>query len=85
MGIRVLIVDDSSTIRLIVRRCLEQAELGVEEILEASNGEEALVVLAKQTVDVVFSDINMPRMDGIQTPSNLGRFKSRITRSNFAS
>jgi len=66
MAIRVLIVDDSSTIRLIVRRCLEQAELGIEEIWEAANGEEALDRLAKNDVDVVLTDVNMPKMDGMQ-------------------
>lgn len=66
MGLSVLIVDDSSTIRLIVRRCLEQGELGLTDVWEAGNGEEALEVLARQAVDVVLSDINMPKMDGFQ-------------------
>jgi len=65
MAFRVLIVDDSSTVRLIVRRCVEQAELGIEEIWEAADGEEALDLLAKHTFDAVFSDVNMPKMDGI--------------------
>jgi len=38
--------------------------LGIEEIWEAGNGEEALEFLAKHTIDIVFSDINMPKMDG---------------------
>jgi two-component system chemotaxis response regulator CheY len=66
VGVSVLIVDDSSTIRLIVRRCLEQGELGIAEVWEAANGEEALDVLATQSVDVVLADINMPKMDGFQ-------------------
>ena len=66
MGFSVLIVDDSSTIRLIVRRCLEQGELGIEDVWEAGNGEEAFDILAKQSVDVVLTDINMPKMDGFQ-------------------
>jgi two-component system, chemotaxis family, chemotaxis protein CheY len=66
MGIRVLIVDDSSTIRRIISRCLDRAELGVTEVLEAGDGCEALEVMARQTVDVVLTDINMPNMDGLQ-------------------
>ena len=66
MGFSVLIVDDSSTIRLIVRRCLEQGELGIGDVWEAGNGEEALEILAQQPVDVVLTDINMPKMDGFQ-------------------
>lgn len=66
MGIRVLIVDDSSTIRRIISRCLDRAEVGVTEVFEASDGCEALDLLAKETVDVVLTDINMPGMDGLQ-------------------
>ena len=71
MAVSVLIVDDSSTIRLILRRCLDQAELGIEEIWEAGNGEEALALLSQHDVDVVLSDINMPKMDGIQLLSQM--------------
>ena len=66
VGFSVLIVDDSSTIRLIVRRCLEQGEMGITDAWEAGNGEEALEILAKQRVDAVLTDINMPKMDGFQ-------------------
>src|SRR5262245_58933207 len=65
MGIRVLIVDDSSTIRRIISRCLERAEVGVTEVLEASDGCEALDLLSKQPVDAVLTDINMPNMNGM--------------------
>jgi len=66
MSARVLIVDDSRTVRLIVRRCIEQSDLPVEEILEGSNGEDALVQLQSQNVHIVLTDINMPKMDGLQ-------------------
>jgi two-component system, chemotaxis family, chemotaxis protein CheY len=66
MGIRVLIVDDSSTIRRIISRCLDRAEVGVTEVLEAGDGCEALELLASRKVDVVLTDINMPNMDGLQ-------------------
>ncbi len=66
MGIRVLIVDDSSTIRRIISRCLDRAELGVTDVFEASDGLEALELLASRSVDVVLTDINMPNMDGLQ-------------------
>lgn len=66
MGIRVLIVDDSSTIRRIISRCLERAEVGVTEVFEASDGREALELLTTKAVDVVLTDINMPNMNGLQ-------------------
>ncbi len=65
MGKKVLIVDDSSTMRKIVTRCLRQAGLEFEEVLEAGDGQEALQVLQGAKVDLILSDINMPNMDGL--------------------
>nr|WP_320050067.1 response regulator [uncultured Desulfuromonas sp.] len=66
MGKRVLVIDDSSTMRKIVSRSLRQAGLDFDEILEAGDGQEALNLLEGQTVDLILSDINMPNMDGIE-------------------
>jgi two-component system chemotaxis response regulator CheY len=66
MGKTVLIVDDSNTMRKIVSRALRQAGIDFSEILEAGDGQEALDVLAKNKVDVVLSDINMPNMTGLE-------------------
>lgn len=66
MGFTVLIVDDSSTIRKIIHRCLQQSGLGITRVCEAGDGQEALAVLQKQAVDVILTDINMPGMDGVQ-------------------
>lgn len=65
MGKNVLLVDDSSTMRKIIGRCLRQAGIVFDEILEASDGLEALDILEKEDVAIVLSDINMPNMDGI--------------------
>lgn len=65
MGKKVLIVDDSSTMRKIVTRSLRQAGLDFEAILEAGDGQEALQILGGETVDLILSDINMPNMDGL--------------------
>ena len=65
-NIRVLIVDDSSVMRKIVERSLRQANLGIEQILEAGNGAEALGVLNREKVDLILCDINMPVMDGLE-------------------
>ena len=71
MGATVLVVDDSATIRKIIQRCLQKAELGVLDVVEAGNGQEALALLSNRTIDVVLSDINMPQMDGLQLLSSL--------------
>jgi len=73
MGIRVLIVDDSSTIRRIISRCLDRADVGVTQVFEASDGREALDLLATRTVDVVLTDINMPNMDGLELLGEIKR------------
>jgi two-component system, chemotaxis family, chemotaxis protein CheY len=64
--VRVLIVDDSSVMRKIVGRSLRQAGLEVLDILEASNGSEALSLARENSLDLILSDINMPLMDGLE-------------------
>ena len=61
---KVLLVDDSSTMRRIQKTQLEN--LGVENIIEAENGEDALNKLHdNMPVDMILLDWNMPVMDGI--------------------
>jgi len=66
MAFRVLIVDDSSVMRKIIMRNLRQAGVQTSEVFEAGDGYEALQIVEKQPVDLIFSDINMPNMDGIE-------------------
>jgi two-component system chemotaxis response regulator CheY len=58
---RVLVVDDSSLVRLYYRSALEQAGFEVEQ---AINGIEAMERVLSQPFDLVIVDVNMPRMDG---------------------
>jgi two-component system, chemotaxis family, chemotaxis protein CheY len=62
---KLLIVDDSKAMRMIVRRSLRQANLGEHTIDEATNGEEALQKLRTGPFDLVLADWNMPQMNGI--------------------
>jgi len=62
----VLIVDDSATIRQMVKKTMAIAGLDVGKIHEAANGIEALARLNDHTVAVMLVDINMPTMNGIQ-------------------
>ena len=59
-----LIVDDSSVMRRMVRRTMELSEVPLGQVHEANNGREALDLLATTAVDVLFTDINMPVMNG---------------------
>ena len=62
MGV-VLVVEDHEPLRRLLLRVLEREG---HTVLEAGNGEEALEVLADNEVDVVVTDIRMPRMDGME-------------------
>jgi two-component system chemotaxis response regulator CheY len=62
----VLIVDDSTAIRKILHRVLNQTEIPLGSVHEAGDGLEALAVLREKPVRLIFSDINMPNMDGLQ-------------------
>ena len=61
---KVLIVDDSKTMRMIVRRTLRQAGYESVEVIEAPDGTDALDMLEKQQVDLILSDWNMVKMNG---------------------
>ncbi|MBE1426590.1 two-component system, chemotaxis family, response regulator CheY [Desulfomicrobium apsheronum] len=63
-NMRVLIVDDFSTMRRIIKNILRQ--LGFNNIIEADDGTAAWEVLTKDQVDFIISDWNMPQMTGIE-------------------
>jgi len=62
----VLVVDDSAAIRKILQRVLRQTGMAIRNIYEAGDGQEALQLLHSQKISLVLTDINMPKMDGIQ-------------------
>ena len=64
MAYRVMIVDDSRSMRAFVRRVMDLSGFEVDSCLNASNGAEALALLNEQPVDIVLTDINMPEMNG---------------------
>jgi len=66
MALNVLIVDDSATMRRMVARTLEMSGLALGRVAEAANGREGLEVLDREWIDVLFVDINMPVMGGIE-------------------
>jgi len=59
----ILIVDDSRTMRMIVRRTLRQANIGEHTYEEAENGRDALERLKTFRADLILSDWNMPEME----------------------
>ena len=60
---RILAVDDSNSIRQMVSFCLQSAG---HDVTQAEDGQAALDIAKGDTFDLVLTDINMPRMDGLQ-------------------
>lgn len=61
---RILVIDDQESIRRVVRRALEQDG---HQVMDASDGEMGMQILARHSADVVITDIFMPGQDGILT------------------
>ncbi len=62
-SLKVLVVDDQLTMRSLVRNGLQQ--LGVVEVAEAADGEEALRSMVAKPPNLVITDFNMPKLDGL--------------------
>jgi len=63
---KVLVVDDSRTMRMLVRRSLRQAGYENLDVVEAENGKDALEVAARENPELILSDWNMPEMSGLE-------------------
>lgn len=63
---KILIVDDSKAMRMIVKRTLKQAGFGDATMNEATNGKEGLDAINADAPDLVLCDWNMPEMTGIE-------------------
>lgn len=61
---KILIVDDSRVSRMIIKQCFEAAGLLEADFAEASDGIEALSYLEENELDLIVTDLNMPKLDG---------------------
>jgi two-component system chemotaxis response regulator CheY len=73
---RILVVEDSSLVRLYYREALEKAGFDIEE---AINGIEAMEKVLARAFDLVIVDVNMPRMDGLSFVRELRRSAADIS------
>ena len=64
MSVNVLVVDDSSVMRMMIIKTIRLSGLDVGEIHQAGNGREGLEALDQHWIDLVIADINMPVMNG---------------------
>jgi two-component system chemotaxis response regulator CheY len=74
--VKVMLVDDSATMRTIERRCLKQ--LGVTDISEGEDGLQALQQFDGSEFDLVITDWNMPRMDGLTLLREIRQRNTRV-------
>jgi two-component system chemotaxis response regulator CheY len=64
--VNILIVDDSAMMRAMIKRVLRMTDVPLGAVYEAGDGIQALQVLEGHAVDVLFTDINMPNMNGTE-------------------
>lgn len=69
---KILIVDDSAFMRTILKDLIPQTKWAGSEIIEANNGEEAIVASQANKPDLILLDIVMPGKDGIQVLKAIG-------------
>lgn len=62
-AIKAVIVDDQLTMRSLMRSCLQQ--IGVKEVMDAADGEDGLKAIVSRPCNLIISDYNMPRLDGL--------------------
>jgi two-component system chemotaxis response regulator CheY len=69
---KILVVDDSAVMRMLIKKSLREAGLGDHEVVEASGGKEGeMIALNDLGVNVMLCDVNMPDQDGITTLKNV--------------
>ena len=73
MAYNILVVDDSRTARLFIKKAIELSGIDFGALFEADNGKKALDVLKEHWVDVVLADINMPEMTGIEMVQQMNK------------
>ncbi|MEM0215845.1 MAG: response regulator [Archaeoglobaceae archaeon] len=66
MSTKILVIDDDPNIREIVRIMLKEYE-----VIEASNGKEAIILYKNLRPDIVLMDISMPDMDGVEATKEI--------------
>jgi two-component system, chemotaxis family, chemotaxis protein CheY len=77
--VKIMIVDDSTAMRMIVRKTLRLAGFEGHDFSEADDGMKALAAIKASPPDLVLSDWNMPNMTGLQLLEALGSENVKVT------
>lgn len=71
MPYNILVVDDSACMRKVLKKSIAMCGIGEVSFYEAGNGEEGLEVIKKEWIDIIFTDIHMPVMNGLELVKSL--------------
>ncbi len=71
MSFNILIVDDSAVTRALIKRTIKLANLPIDSLYEADEGQAALKMLAIHNIDLVLADLHMPKMDGMEMTAHI--------------
>jgi len=66
MSFNLLIVDDSTSMRAVIKKIITISGFQMDKCLEANNGREAMDLLSTNWIDIIISDINMPEVNGLE-------------------
>jgi len=80
MSVTALIVDDSRSMREVIRRIIRISGFGPVRCIDAVNGREGLEILSREKVDVVLTGIHMPEMSGLEM---LAEMRKQATLQNL--
>ena len=80
MKSRILVIDDEAEIRRSVRMILEYEGY---DVLEASSGPEGIALSEKESPDLVFLDVKMPGMDGLEVLQRIKAVERRHSRGHY--
>jgi len=81
---KIIILDDSLTVRMIIESFLENLGVTSDELFSFENGYEALDHIKQYGADMVFSDINMPYMNGYEFAEILFKMHDSLKSVFFA-
>jgi len=73
MAYNILIVDDSTPMRAVIKKIVKASGFNVGEFFEAANGREALDILNREWLDLVLTDYNMPDMNGLELVEEMNK------------
>jgi len=73
MAYNILIVDDSTPMRAVIKKVVKASGFDVGQFFEAANGIEALKILNQEWLDLVLTDYNMPDMDGLELVEKMNK------------